>query len=559
MKKTMMALLLVLMLCTCTVCTGSLAEDNAEVRIRIFETSDIHGSLLDTSSAKVETFQYRLAYIAKVINDARNSGEYDDVILLDGGDLYQGTPVSNLTHGGAVLAAVDAMGYDAVALGNHEFDWGVEEYCADPDATLPAYKLGEYEGDPDIPILASNLYYADTSERVGFTKDYIILEKAGKRIAVVGYVEDYNMTIMASMIAPYSIEDSMDLLANRVNEINEAEHPDATILLCHKKPTEIAESMAPNAVSLVCGGHKHDGIYGVAENTGIPYIQCDANAQGYASATLVIAADGSVHVEDPMYTSILEDKTLLYDTPENASSFDVTVLAISHAAWDAVSDDMGEILGYIDTNIEKKGFLSDRTTSGGNFVTARMLEAMKPYGAVAAFYNMKGVRASVVLEDGEAQHPLTVGDIYAINPFNNTWQVYELTGKELAQHLLNTFENTDYGDQVTGIHYDYINLGTDEEPEIQIICIFLDDGTEVDIEDDTVTYKICTCEYCATLEGSVFLGKEGLVPEAEVPIDNVTIIELVRREAEENNGHITVDTLPRDLHIYDEMQVIDAA
>ena len=81
----------------------------------------------------------------------------------------------------------------------------------------------------------------------------------------------------------------------------------------------------------------------------------------------------------------------------------------------------------------------------------------------------------------------------------------------------------------------------------------------MDIEDDTVTYKICTCEYCATLEGSVFLGKEGLVPEAEVPIDNVTIIELVRREAEENNGHITVDTLPRDLHIYDEMQVIDAA
>ena len=110
MKKTMMALLLVLMLCTCTVCTGSLAEDNAEVRIRIFETSDIHGSLLDTSSAKVETFQYRLAYIAKVINDARNSGEYDDVILLDGGDLYQGTPVSNLTHGGAVLAAVILCG-----------------------------------------------------------------------------------------------------------------------------------------------------------------------------------------------------------------------------------------------------------------------------------------------------------------------------------------------------------------------------------------------------------------------------------------------------------------
>ena len=558
MKKSLLALLLVLTLCACAVYSGSLAEEKAEVRIKIFETSDIHGSLLDTSSAKEETFQYRLAYIANIINDARETGEYDDVILLDGGDLYQGTPVSNLTYGAAVIAAVDAMGYDAVALGNHEFDWGVEEYCVDPNGTLPAYKLGEYEGNPDIPVLASNLYYADNGERVGFTKDYIILEKAGKRIAVIGYIEDYAMTIMASMIAPYSIIDSMEILADRINEINEEEHPDATILLCHKKPTEIAESMAPNAVMLVCGGHKHDGIYGVAEDTGIPYIQCDANAQGYASATLVIAADGSVRVEDPLYTSILEDKTLLYDTPENAGSFDETVLAISHVAWDAVSDDMGEVLGHIDTNIEKKGFLSDRTTSGGNFVTARMLEAMKPYGAVAAFYNMKGVRANVQLTDGETQHPLTVGDIYAINPFNNTWQVYELTGKELAQHLLNTFVNTDYGDQVTGLTYEYVNHGTGEAPDIEIVGISLDDGTVVDIDDDTVTYKICTCEYCATLEGSVFLGKEGIVPEAEVPIDNVTIIELVRREAAENDGYVAVDTTPRDTLVY-EVAIPDAA
>ena len=56
--------------------------------IRIFETSDIHGYLLDTSGGEEEKFQYRLAYIAQVVNDARASGKYDDVLLVDGGDIY---------------------------------------------------------------------------------------------------------------------------------------------------------------------------------------------------------------------------------------------------------------------------------------------------------------------------------------------------------------------------------------------------------------------------------------------------------------------------------------
>ena len=71
------------------------------------------------------------------MNEARADGQYDDVLLVDGGDLYQGMPVSNMSKGAAVIAALDAMDYDAVALGNHEFDWGVSEYCADADATLP--------------------------------------------------------------------------------------------------------------------------------------------------------------------------------------------------------------------------------------------------------------------------------------------------------------------------------------------------------------------------------------------------------------------------------------
>ena len=175
-------------------------------RILVIETTDIHGYIMDASSGKEETFQYRLAYISHLINEARASGEYDDVLLLDGGDLYQGTPVSNLTGGAAIRAALDTMDYDAITLGNHEFDWEVTEYAADQDGTIAPYVLGDYFGDAKTPILASNLYDATTGERVPFTRDYAIVEKAGMRIAVVGYIADYHKDIMSEKIAPYTID-----------------------------------------------------------------------------------------------------------------------------------------------------------------------------------------------------------------------------------------------------------------------------------------------------------------------------------------------------------------
>ena len=56
--------------------------------IKVFETTDVHGYITDVSTYKEETFQYRLAYIAKIVNDARANSAYEGVLLLDGGDIY---------------------------------------------------------------------------------------------------------------------------------------------------------------------------------------------------------------------------------------------------------------------------------------------------------------------------------------------------------------------------------------------------------------------------------------------------------------------------------------
>ena len=508
--------------------------------IRVFETSDIHGYLLDTSGGEEEQFQYRLAYIAQVVNDARASGEYDDVLLIDGGDLYQGMPVSNLTMGAAVIAALDAMDYDAVALGNHEFDWGVSEYCADADGTLPAYQIGDFS------------YFADTHQRVPFTKDYVIVEKAGLRVALIGYIPDYSGSIMYEKISPYVIDEDLAALSARVKEINAAESPDVTIVMAHAMPVKVAEALSPEDVDLVTGGHKHDGIYGVAES-GVPYIQSDCYAQGYASAIIVVNEDGTVRIEEPLYTSITEDKSALFDTPENADHLDTTVLTISHRAWDEISDEMQEVLGYIDSPLEKKGYVGAHETSGGNWFTGLMLRATASDGVVAAFYNRGGFRANITIPKGETQRVLTVGDVYAIAPFNNFWLIFDLTGEELAKQIENGFLQSNFGDQMSGLTYTYINHGTKDKPDIEVVSITLSDGTEVDVHDTTKLYRVCTSNYSATVPGGVFEGKEPLYPEAEAPLDNLTMIVLLRQEARDNDGYIAVDTSPRGTCIEGEV------
>lgn len=118
----------------------ALAEDyTGWDTLKVFETTDVHGYITDVSTYKDETFQYRLAYISNVVNQARANTAYDDVILVDGGDIYQSTPHSNLTYGNYLRAAFDTMKYDAVALGNHEFDWDVTKYAADSNGTMASY------------------------------------------------------------------------------------------------------------------------------------------------------------------------------------------------------------------------------------------------------------------------------------------------------------------------------------------------------------------------------------------------------------------------------------
>lgn len=524
--------------------------------IKVFETTDVHGYITDVSSYKEDTFEYRLAYFSKIVNDARNNDAYEDVLLLDTGDIYQGTPHSNLTYGAAMRAAYDQMDYDAVGLGNHEFDWDVKTYATDAKGTMAPYEIGSYKGDSDIPVLMSNLYYKDSGERVEFTQDYTIVDKGDYKVGIVGWADDYSADIKASQIASYTIDDNREKLKELAEEVDKK--ADIVVILAHSDPKSIAEEMDPEVVDLVAGGHTHKNVNGTADN-GIDYMQGNCYAYGYSTAEIKVNPETKdVEVTTPEFKDISPkggDHSYLYYNNGNNTQLDPEVTKISQAAWDAVKGEMYEVLGTVDQSITRDFIDEANGTSSiaGNWLADMMLAATKDQNTVAAFANRGGIRADLEMAEGASSRDITVADIYTISPFGNRILTFAITGQQMAQQLeraligLNpeieidsdaAYQASNLGDQFAGITATYKVV----DGGIKVLSIMTDDGQMIDVNDTTKTYNVCVNEYCATLDGSVFKGMTPLVAMDEAPVDNLSTIAALREHRDTEGLNIELDT-----------------
>lgn len=531
--------------------------------IKVFETTDVHGYITDVSSYKEDTFEYRLAYFSKIVNDARNNDAYEDVLLLDTGDIYQGTPHSNLTYGAAMRAAYDQMDYDAVGLGNHEFDWDVKTYATDAKGTMAPYEIGSYKGDSDIPVLMSNLYYKDSGERVEFTQDYTIVDKGNYKVGIVGWADDYSADIKASQIAPYTIDDNREKLKELAEEVDKK--ADIVVVLAHSDPKSIAEEMDPKVVDLVAGGHTHKNVNGVAEN-GIDYMQGNCYAYGYSTAEIKVNPETKdVEVTTPEFKDISPkggDHSYLYYNNGNNTQLDSEVTKISQAAWDAVKGEMYEVLGKVDQSITRD-FIDK--TNGTSSIAGNWLAATKDQNTVAAFANRGGIRANLEMAEGASSRDITVADIYTISPFGNRILTFAITGQQMAQQLeraligLNpeigidtdaAYQASNLGDQFAGITATYKVV----DGGIKVLSIMTDDGQMIDVNDTTKTYNVCVNEYCATLDGSVFKGMTPLVAMDEAPVDNLSTIAALREHRDTEGLNIELDTTVHTLTLQNKIQ-----
>ena len=140
-------------------------------RVRIIATNDFYGTLEPRVDAR-GVRRGGAGAVAGVIEQARRECASCAVLLLNGGDMFQGTPASNLVFGRSVVGIYEALGYTAAALGNHEFDWG-------QDTLRARMRQARYA------ILGANVQYADGRD-VPWIRDDTLVEVSGVRVGIVG-------------------------------------------------------------------------------------------------------------------------------------------------------------------------------------------------------------------------------------------------------------------------------------------------------------------------------------------------------------------------------------
>src|SRR4051812_6208654 len=146
----------------------------ADVRtLTILHTNDLHSRL-----TPLENKRGGFAHLATVIR--RERANCHDCILLNAGDLAQGTPVSTIFHGLPVFEIANLLGFDAATLGNHDFDYGWVQ-------ARKFISISKY------PIVAANI--VGSKGELFTSKPYVILEVNGLRVAVLGAMTDTLKTL----------------------------------------------------------------------------------------------------------------------------------------------------------------------------------------------------------------------------------------------------------------------------------------------------------------------------------------------------------------------------
>ena len=425
----------------------SIVEDSYYT-VPVFETSDVHGNLADTSGEKTK---YTLSYISDKVKDARGYGDEEDrdrAILLDGGDIFQGNSMSYLLSGASMSAAYQMMGYDAVTIGNHEFDWGIES-TIDSDCTLIDYALGGTQGENTVPVIVSNLL--KDGERVSFSKDYIILEKkaynldgayVNVRVGVIGFAGDYGGSIISDQFVKkgYSINEDFDSLNALAADLETNQGCNATILLAHEDASSIASSVGENSViDLVLGGHTHRNSSGKT-SWGLTYLEPSGNAKAYCTADMAFSVndDNSVSfegVQNPFVVSTAQVTDQMTKEDANVGELDPDLVDLTDQVIDELDDILYETVGYITRSAYRDEYLAgsgNRASTYGNWVTSINRRNCQ---ADVAFVNSGGMRTDMVIEEGQDRRYVTVGDIYNMFPFGNYMYTYLLTYEDLLEAL----------------------------------------------------------------------------------------------------------------------------
>jgi len=471
MKKTLVILFITAIFLFVFSCSTLNIGPKGPVKLVILHTNDHHGHPL-----KFDNYPMKgvggLPARATLVNQVR--AENENVLVLDAGDINTGESESTFFNAEPDILGYNYIGYDAVTLGNHEFD-------------NPLDVLQKQMKDAKFPFLSANIKYKD-GKYVG--QPYIIKEFKGLKVAILGLTTTETKTVgNPAIVGNLIIEDEIAVAKKFVPELKKK--ADIVIVLGHLGIYDTYGSkilaQQVSGIDLIIDGHSHTYMKEPIVVNGTPIVSAYQWGLYVGKAVLTVEkkkitsfnweaipvnlqekkADGSMG----FITAEIKEDTKLLD-----------LLAPYKAKVEQIlAEEIGEATDTFPNADSRKA-----ETAIGDLVADAMLDYVKPLGVSFAINNGGGIRAD--LPKGK----ITKKTIYTILPFSNTLVVLTMKGSDLLE-LFNYIATIPQGKGAFPQVSDGVSFTINYEKGI---CEnILVEGKPID---PNATYKIATNSYMAT-------------------------------------------------------------
>jgi 5'-nucleotidase / UDP-sugar diphosphatase len=392
-------------------------------RVVLLYTNDLHGAVEVKGNHKGEVGG--LVNLVSLIDQVRAQAP-EHTLLLDAGDTFQGSYLSNSTQGEVVMAAMNLAGYDAWTLGNHEFDWGLAV-------------LQERIGQATFPALAANLYDAVSGRVWEAVEPYTIVRAGRARVAILGLTYPATPVInKPANVAGLDFRGASESVHRYLPEIES--QADLIVVLSHLGyDGDQALATAVDGVDIIIGGHSHLFLDRPVKVHDTLIVQAGAKGEVL----------GKLELEVDLTTGGIVDysrQDLLLPVDGRVSQVNEQVQALVTLALEQAAEMMQQPIGETARALEPK-----RTGEFalGNLVVDALLAADLSDGSKAdiAMHNNGGIRA------GLPQGPVTYGQLYEVLPFDNQVVALDLTGAQVLSILERSVAEGPGKMQVAGLSF----------------------------------------------------------------------------------------------------------
>ncbi len=416
---------------------------SAEYKLTILHTNDFHDRFepinkYDSGCKPEDNDEGKcfggMARMVTAIEEAK--ARTDNWLLVDAGDQFQGTLFYQYYKGQTAAEFMNDLNYDAMAVGNHEFDDG-------PEALLEFVKLAQF------PVLMSNADLTGEPALREVIQKSVVVDKAGEKIGLIG-VTPINNDELASPGPNIVFSDPSPAIQAEVDQLM-ADGINKIILLSHSGyATDLAIAINTTGLDVIVGGHSNTLLSNSSDRAAGPYpdmvngvaiVQAYAYGKYLGELNLTFDDDGNI-------TEAMGDPVLIDATVAENATVKARVAELSQPLEEIRSKVVAEAAEAIGGD---RAVCRSQECSMGSLIADAMLDRVKDQGIQVAIQNGGGIRASI--DAG----PVTMGEVLTVLPFQNTLSTFEVTGVVLLEALENGVSQIKDGagrfPQVAGMTY----------------------------------------------------------------------------------------------------------